>query len=265
MQQSKDLDAATAGLTGSRVGQVSAAEWLVRVNLAACYRLAAHYRMSDQIYAHISARLPGPDDHILLNAYGTLFSEVTASSLVRVDLDGKILDDPTGLGINKAGFIIHSAVHRARPDMLCVMHTHTRAGVAVAAQEQGLLPISQHGMRFHGCLSYHDYEGISLDPDEQARLVADLGTNQAMVLRNHGLLTAGKQVREAFELMYFLEMACQIQIDALAGGGALRIPPPEVCQKVAAQFVRPGRTPIDDKDWPALLRLLDGIDPSFRH
>ena len=253
------------GLRDSRQGQVSPEEWSIRVNLAACYRLAAHYRMSDQIYTHISARIPGSDEHILLNAYGTLFSEVNASSLVRVDLHGNVLDDPTGLGINKAGFIIHSAIHRARPDMLCVMHTHTRAGVAVAAQEGGLLPISQHGMRFHGCLSYHDYEGISLDIDEQKRLVADMGTNQAMILRNHGLLTAGKEVREAFELMYFLEMACQIQIDAMAGGCTLRIPPPEVCQKVADQFVRPGRTPIDNKDWPALLRLLDSIDPSFRN
>lgn len=247
-----------------REGHVSAEEWQTRIDLAACYRLAAYYRMSDQIYTHISARIPGPDEHFLLNAYGTLFSEVNASSLVRVDMDGNILDDPTGLGINKAGFIIHSAIHRARPEIQCVMHTHTRAGVAVAAQKQGLLPISQHGMRFYNCLSYHDYEGIALDADEQKRLVADLSANQAMILRNHGLLTAGRTVREAFELMYFLEMACQIQIDALSGGAALCIPPPEVCQKVAWQFVRPGRTPVDDKDWPALLRLLDGIDPSFR-
>lgn len=250
---------------GSRHELVSDTEWQTRVNLAACYRLAAYYRMSDQIYTHISARIPGQGEQILLNAYGTLFSEITASSLVRVDTEGGVLDDPTGLGINKAGFIIHSAIHRARPELQCVMHTHTRAGVAVAAQRQGLLPVSQHAMRFYNCLSYHDYEGIVLDTNEQQRLVANLGGNQAMVLRNHGLLTAGRTVREAFELMYFLEMACQIQIDAQSGGAELCVPPPEVCQKVAHQFVRPGRTPVDNKDWPALLRLLDGIDPSFRN
>lgn len=248
----------------SRQGEVSDQEWRTRIDLAACYRLAAYYRMSDQIYTHISARIPGQGEEILLNPYGMLFSEVTASSLVKVDMDGRVLDDPTGLGINKAGFVIHSAIHKARPDVQCVMHTHTRAGVAVAAQRPGLIPISQHAMRFYGCLSYHDYEGIALDMDEQVRLIADLGTNQAMILRNHGLITAGRTVREAFELMYFLEMACQIQIDAQAGGVELCVPPPAVCEKVARQFTSPGRTPIDDKDWPALLRLLDGIDPTFR-
>ncbi len=243
-------------------GKVSATEWQTRVDLAACYRLAAHYRMSDQIYTHISARIAATE-HILLNPYGTLFDEVRASLLVKVDLDGHVLADPTGLGINKAGYIIHSAVHRANPDVGCVMHTHTRAGVAVAAQRCGLLPISQHAMRFFNALSYHDYEGVSLNEVEQARLVSDLGVNKAMILRQHGLLTSGATIRGAFELMYFLEMACQIQIDAQAGATELILAPPLLAQKVADQFSKPGRTPIHDKDWPALLRLLDRTSSTY--
>lgn len=235
--------------------QVSADEWQTRVDLAACYRLAAHYRMSDQIYTHISARIPGTET-FLLNPYGTLYDEVRASWLVRVNLQGDILHDPTGLGINRAGFVIHSAIHGARADAGCVMHTHTRAGIAVAAQAHGLLPLSQHAMRFHDALAYHDYEGIALDLAERERLVADLGPHHAMILRNHGLLTVGRTVREAFERMYFLELACQIQIDALAGGTKPHLPDDAIARKVAAQFENPGRTPVADRDWPALLRLL---------
>lgn len=243
-------------------GTVSPDEWQARVQLAACYRLAAHYRMSDQIYTHISARIPGTE-HLLLNPYGTLFDEVRASLLVKVDGDGRVLQDPTGLGINRAGFVIHSAIHGAVADAACVMHTHTRAGIAVAAQRGGLRPISQHAMRFHGALATHDYEGVALDLDERARLVADLGSHRAMILRHHGLLTVGRTVREAFELMYFLELACQIQVDA-QGMGDMVEAPPAIAQKVSAQFSNPGRTPVEDRDWPALLRLLERTDRSYR-
>jgi ribulose-5-phosphate 4-epimerase/fuculose-1-phosphate aldolase len=243
--------------------RVSAAEWQTRVDLAACYRITAHFRMTDLVYTHLSARVPGTHDHFLINAYGLLFDEITASSLVKVTLSGAIVDDDTGFGINPAGYVIHSAIHAARPDVGCVMHTHTRAGLAVAAQKDGLLPLTQHAMRFTGCLSYHDYEGIALDQDEQQRLVRDLGRNDAMILRNHGLLTCGPTVRAAFDLMYYLERACEAQIAAMAGGAQLVIPPAAVAQKVARQLARPGRT-APDTAWAALLRMLDRIDPSYQ-
>jgi len=243
--------------------RVSAAERETRVNLAACYRIAAHFRMTDLIYTHISARVPGPDPHFLINAYGLLFEEITASSLVKVTQGGEIVADETGLGINPAGYVIHSAIHGARDDVGCVMHTHTGAGLAVAAQKVGLLPLTQHAMRFSGCLSYHDYEGIALDLDEQQRLIRDLGRNSAMILRNHGLLTCGATVPAAFDLMYYLERACQAQVGAMAGGAELVIPPEAVTHKVARQFVRPGRT-APENAWAALLRMLDRTDPSYR-
>jgi ribulose-5-phosphate 4-epimerase/fuculose-1-phosphate aldolase len=241
----------------------SAAEYAVRVDLAACYRLAAHFRLTDLIYTHISTRVPGPDDHFLINAYGLLFDEIKASTLVKVTLAGDIVDDPTRLGINPAGYVIHSAVHGARHDVGCVMHTHTTAGLAVAAQKHGLLPLTQHAMRFTGCLAYHDYEGIALDTDEQQRLVRDLGTHNAMILRNHGLLACGPTVHDAFDLMIHLERACQAQVAALAGGQELVTPPPAVAAKVAQQFARPGRT-APANAWAALLRMLDRSDPSYR-
>ena len=244
--------------------RITVAEWQMRVDLAACYRLAAHYRMTDQIYTHISARVPGDEEHFLINAFGTLFEEISASTLVKVDLDGGIIEDPTGFGVNRAGFVIHGAIHRARPDVACVVHTHTAAGLAVAAQEEGLLPISQHAMRFWNRIGYHDYEGIALALDEQRRLVADLGPHFAMILRNHGLLACGRTVRDAFELIYYLERACQAQVGALAGGQRIRIPPDDVIEKTARLFERPNRPPTE-RDWPALLRLLDRLDPSFRH
>src|SRR6187397_1274475 len=185
-------------LTPSVRDRVSAGEWETRVDLAACYRLAAHFRMTDLIYTHISARVPGPEHHFLINAFGLLWDEISASTLVKVTLEGEIVDDPTGNGINRAGYVIHSAVHRARPEIHCVMHTHTSAGIAVSAQEDGLLPLSQHAMRFTGCIAYHDYEGLALELDEQKRLVADLGTHKALILRNHGLLTCGESIGEAF-------------------------------------------------------------------
>jgi ribulose-5-phosphate 4-epimerase/fuculose-1-phosphate aldolase len=239
------------------------AEREIRVNLAACYRLVAHYGMTDQIYNHISARLPGESGRFLINAYGMLFEEVTASSLVKIDAAGAVVEDRTGLGVNPAGFVIHSAVHAARPDAICVIHTHSRAGMAVSAQKQGLLPLTQHAMRFWNRIAYHDYEGIAIDIDERARLARDLGDHDAMILRNHGVLTLGATIRQAFELAYYLERACQAQIDAMAGGAPLSLPPPEVCERTARLFERPNR-PALTRDWPALLRLLDRADDSYR-
>jgi len=242
--------------------RVSPEEWETRVHLASCYRLAAHFRMTDLIYTHISARVPGPEHHFLINAFGQLWDEIGASTLVKVTLDGDIVEDPTGYGFNRAGYVIHSAVHRARPDVACVMHTHTAAGIAVSAQEQGLLPISQHAMRFTGRIAYHDYEGLALELDEQARLTRDLGSHQAMILRNHGLLTCGASIPETFDYMYYLEKACQTQVTAMAGGAKLRIPAPAVAEKTAAQFAALPYKP-KRPEWKALLRMLDKADPSY--
>ncbi len=243
--------------------RVSAGEWEMRVELAACYRLAAHYRMTDLIYTHISARVPGPEHHFLINAFGLLWDEISASTLVKVTLDGEVVDDPTGSGINHAGYVIHSAVHRARPDLTCVMHTHTAAGIAVSAQDGGLLPLSQHAMRFTGNIGYHEYEGLALELDEQARLTRDLGAHKVMILRNHGLLACGESVAEAFDLMYYLERACQSQINAMAGGAKLRIPPAGVPEKVAAQFKN---LPYKAKqtEWKALTRMLDKTNSTYK-
>jgi ribulose-5-phosphate 4-epimerase/fuculose-1-phosphate aldolase len=243
--------------------RVRAEEWDMRVNLAACSRLAAYYRMTDLIYTHISARVPGPDHHFLINAFGLTWDEINASTLVKVTLDGDIVDDPTGSGINRAGYVIHSAVHRARPDVQCVIHTHTASGIAVSAQEHGLLPISQHAMRFAGSIGYHDYEGLALETEEQARLTRDLGEHKAMILRNHGLLTCGESIAEAFDLMYYLERACQTQVTALAGGARVRLVAPDVAEKVARQF---RNLPYKAKktEWKAHLRMLDRVDPSYK-
>jgi ribulose-5-phosphate 4-epimerase/fuculose-1-phosphate aldolase len=243
--------------------RVSAEEWETRVNLAACYRLAAHFRMTDLIYTHISARVPGPEHHFLINAFGLLWDEISASTLVKVTLDGDIVDDPTDNGINRAGYVIHSAVHRARADIACVMHTHTAAGIAVSAQDAGLLPLSQHAMRFTDRLAYHDYEGLALELDEQARLVRDLGEHKAMILRNHGLLTCGASIAEAFDYMYYLERACQSQVAAMGGGAKLRMPPDEVAQKTSQQFANlPYK--VQQIEWKAMLRMLDKSDASYK-
>jgi ribulose-5-phosphate 4-epimerase/fuculose-1-phosphate aldolase len=243
--------------------RVSAEEWDVRVNLAACYRMAAHFRMTDLIYTHISARVPGPDHHFLINAFGLMWDEITASNLVKVTLDGAVVSDSTGHGINQAGYVIHSAIHRARNDVACVIHTHTAAGIAVSAQDEGLLPLSQHAMRFWQNIAYHDYEGLALEIDEQARLVRDLGHHKAMILRNHGLLACGASIPEAFDLMYYLERACQTQISAMSGSAKLRIPAPAVAEKTAGQFKQlpyKARRP----EWKALLRMLDRTDASYK-
>jgi ribulose-5-phosphate 4-epimerase/fuculose-1-phosphate aldolase len=219
--------------------------------------------MTDLIYTHISARVPGPEHHFLINAFGLLWDEISASTLVKVTLDGDIVDDPTGNGINRAGYVIHGAIHRARPDVHCVMHTHTAAGIAVSAQDHGLLPVSQHAMRFTGRLGYHDYEGLALELDEQARLTADLGKHNAMILRNHGLLTCGATIGEAFDLMYYLERACQSQVGAMSGGARLRMPPNEVAEKTAGQFAALAYKQ-HQIEWKAHLRMLDKTDASYR-
>ncbi len=257
------MSAQLKDIKGPVKSRVSEAEWQTRVSLAAAYRLVAHFRMTDLIYTHISARVPGPEHHFLINAYGLMFDEMTASALVKVDIDGNIIDDPLGMGINPAGFVIHSAIHKVRHDAQCVMHTHTGAGVAVSAQKRGLLDISQHSMRFHNRLAYHDYEGVALDMDEQQRLQANLGDKFAMILRNHGLLTCGTDVPDAWDNMYYLERACQAQIAAMAGGAELLECAPAVAERVAQQFARPHRES-RIKHWPAMLRLLDRTDASYK-
>lgn len=250
---------------------VSDGEWAARVDLAACYRLAAHYGWTDLIYTHISARVPGPDEHYLLNPFGCMFDEITASSLLKIDLDGNLVA-PSPHRIHKAGFVIHSAVHAARPDVGCVIHSHTRAGMAVSAMQCGLLPLTQHAMLFHGRVAYHATEGLALDLDERKRIAADLGDKAVMILRNHGTLVAGATVAEAFSMMWHLERAMQAQVDAMASGTALTTPPVAVAEATARmgfssapldQYTD-GRSPLGWMEWPALRRMLDRLDPSYR-
>ncbi|MFF2850707.1 class II aldolase/adducin family protein [Streptomyces sp. NPDC058001] len=247
---------------------VSAEEWELRCQLAAVYRLVAHFRMTDLIFTHISLRLPGPDHHFLINPYGLLFEEITASNLVKIDLEGKAVE-PSPYPVNPAGFVIHSAIHRAREDAQCVLHTHTKAGCAVAAQEGGLLPLNQMSMEFYGRVGYHDYEGVALNLDEQKRLVADIGGHPALILRNHGLLTVGESAAQAFLRMYYLEKACEIQVTAQSGGAALVIPPAEICDYTARQLTGEAETDLEDPDaytlaWSAMLRLLNRVSPDYR-
>ncbi len=228
--------------------RVSSEEWAVRVDLAAAYQLAAQFRWTDLIYTHISARVPGAE-HFLINAYGLMFDEITASNLVKIDHAGKIIDDPTGLGYNEAGFVIHGCVHEARPEISCVLHTHTRAGVAVSAQKCGLLPLSQHATRVIAQLTYHDYEGIALEMDERTRLARDLGpTSKAMILRNHGLLAWGPPLPLTFTTLWILQRACEIQLatqsDGPAAADARRTSPPPARATRFSSTPRaaPGRT-----------------------
>jgi ribulose-5-phosphate 4-epimerase/fuculose-1-phosphate aldolase len=256
-----DLSAARAASLRARV---SDAEWRMRVDVAACYRLVALFGMNDLVYNHISGRVPGEEGHFLINPYGYAYEEVSASSLVKIDVDGEVvLDSGTGCGINQAGFVIHSAVHRARPDVACVIHTHSAAGMAVSALKCGLLPLTQNAM-FFGEIGYHDYEGPAIELDEQQRLVRDLGTGAAMVLRNHGLLSAGGTVCEAFVVMHWLERACQAQLMAMACNTALNLPDARTIALTNERY-RPGqRRRITELEWPALLRMLDRRDPSYR-
>lgn len=242
--------------------RVSEGEWQTRVDLAAAYRLTAHFNWDDLIFTHISARVPGPEHHFLINPFGMLFDEITASSLVKIDLDGNIIE-PDGRLINKAGFTIHSAVHAHRDNAGCVMHLHTVAGTAVSSQEQGLLPISQTAMLLNGQIAYHDYEGLAFNLDERPRLVHDLGDKNVLILRNHGTLTIGGTVSGAFLKMYFLERACQMQIAATAGGAKLVVPT-EQAQHTVEEQVSMERAPTERLLWPALLRKLDRLDPSYK-
>jgi ribulose-5-phosphate 4-epimerase/fuculose-1-phosphate aldolase len=244
--------------------RVTAAEWQARVDLAACYRLAHHFGMTDLIYTHISARVPGPDEHFLINPYGLLFNEISASSLIKVDLEGAIVLKPDlDYPVNHAGFVIHSAVHAARADVGCVMHTHTRAGMAVSALECGLLPLTQTAMRFHGRIGYHEYEGPAVELDERQRLVANLGVHSAMILRNHGLLSAGATVAETFNIMFWLERACQAQVDAMACNTTLHLPQPDIAAKAAHLYDPLVRRRFGDAEWPTMKRLLDQSYPGY--
>jgi ribulose-5-phosphate 4-epimerase/fuculose-1-phosphate aldolase len=237
-------------------------EWAVRCDLAALYRVIAHFRWTDMIFTHISARVPGPEHHFLINRYGVLFDEMRASDLVRIDQDGRVVEPgasehPERYLVNPAGFTIHSAIHMARPDVFCVVHTHTAAGAAVSAQKNGLLPISQHALKYYGHLAYHDYEGIALDLAERDRLVNDLGPHNAMILRNHGLLSCGKSIPEAFQEMYFLERACEIQLRAMAGNAELVLPPASVCEVTAQQYRRDEADGVMALQWQSALRMID--------
>lgn len=243
----------------------SAEEWQTRVDLAACYRMIHHFRMADLIYTHITAAVPGPEAHFLINPYGLMFDEVTASNLIKIDLDGKVLED-TPYEINPAGYVIHSAVHAARHDVTCVIHTHSRAGVAVSAMQRGLLPLDQQSMQFYDRVAYHDYSGFALDAAEKRALVESLGQRRALILRNHGLLTAGRSIAEAFRLIYYLERACQLQLDVLQSGETPNLPPPEVCEHTARQW-EAGAAGVGteaSREWPALVRMIERQDPSFR-
>lgn len=247
--------------------QVSPEEWALRVDLAACYRLVAMYGMSDLIFTHISAKLPhsvsGDVPQFLINPYGLMFDEITASSLIRIDMAGNQIT-PSEFSVNRAGFVIHSTIHEARHDAACVLHTHSRAGVAVSAQKAGLLPISQQATIIIDSLSYHDYEGLAVHDDERPRLKADMGESNYLILRNHGLLTVGKTVPDTFLAMYFLECACQIQISAQAGGEITHVP-----QKVldgvstAVKLQQGNNVSAGALAWPALLRRLDRLNPGY--
>jgi len=262
------MDGATQTAESEVRARVSPAEWALREDLAACYRLVYRNGWDDGIFTHNSVRVPGDEHHFLLNPYGFLFHEINASSLVKIDLEGNIVDGGA-LGLDAdvidAGFTIHSAVHMSREDAQCVMHTHTIAGMAVSAQKDGLLPLAQTSMRFYKRLAYHDYEGIATDLDERERLVADLGDNNAMILRNHGLLTVGRTVGEAFQNMRYLQRGCELQLAAQAGGN-VSLPPEEVLEKTAKQFdaMRTNRRS-SDATWAAYRRLLDVECPEYKH
>jgi ribulose-5-phosphate 4-epimerase/fuculose-1-phosphate aldolase len=246
--------------------QVSAEEWQARVNLAAAYRLTAMYGMTEMIANHISCRAPGTHDQFLINPYGMLYEEIDASCLIKVDVEGKVLFNASDYGVNAAGFVIHSAIHMAKPEMDCVAHTHTPAGMAVSAMECGLLPLAQTSMRFLH-IAYHDFEGIADDVGERERLVRDLGDHEAMILRNHGLLVVGRTVPAAFNVLYRMERACEVQVMALSCNTKLIYPPQDVLEatfdKVRPRVDRPNRN--GDLAWPALLRKLDRTDPSYRN
>jgi ribulose-5-phosphate 4-epimerase/fuculose-1-phosphate aldolase len=250
----------------TRPAVCSDAEWRIRCDLAALYRLIAHHRWTDFIYTHISARIPGPEHHFLINKYGVNFHEIRATDLVRIDFDGHVVEDgKSSSDVNAAGFTIHSAIHMARPDLMCVIHTHSTAGIAVSAMREGLLPLSQHAMKFYNRIGYHDYEGVALDLAERDRLVADLGQHKAMIMRNHGLLAGGSSIPQAFHEIYMLERACAAQVATLSCNRELIIPPHEVCQHASDQFASFTK---DEAHyallWDAALRLIEDGKPDYR-
>ncbi len=244
--------------------RVSETEWQARLDCAAVYRLLAAYGMSDLVYNHVTLRVPGGGDRLLINPFGWLYEEITASSLITIDLEGAVLLNPhPDAGINPAGYVIHSAVHAVRHDAACVIHTHSRAGMAVSAMTCGLLPLTQTAMR---CMpiAYHDYEGPAVDLDERSRLQRDLGDHRFMVLRNHGLLTTGPSAAEAFNGMYWLEMACRAQVDAMAARSELTMPDAPTVAHAVHQYQPGTRRPFGVLEWPAMLRMLDRRDPGWR-
>lgn len=259
------MRASAAKSVESKRSRYGTAEWEARVELAACYRLVHHFGLTDLVYNHITLRVPETRNEYLINAYGLAYDEMMASNLIKIDLDGKILED-SPYEINPAGYTIHSAVHGARDDIACVLHTHSRAGSAISCLEEGLVPMTQGAFQFHDRVAYHDYEGFALDLAERQRLVADLGQRKAMILRNHGLLVCGRSVAEAFRMIYYLEQACRLQLDVMQTGRPIRLPPVAVREHTARQWeggaASIGGTTL--REWPALLRMLDRIDPSYR-
>jgi ribulose-5-phosphate 4-epimerase/fuculose-1-phosphate aldolase len=244
-------------------GRYEQAEWEMRIALAACYRLADRFGFSDIIWNHITARVPGTD-HFLINRFGLRYDEITASNLITLDLDGNVLDEGSAKSdeaVNVTGFVIHSAIHAARPDIHCVMHSHTDAGLAVSALEEGLVPLVQDAYMFHNRVAYHEYEGMSMDVDERERLAASLGSDKVMFLRNHGLLTCGETVGEALILMYYLDRSCKVQMDVRASGRPVHTPTAEMCEHAAQQY---SAYPLGKYEWDALVRLLDKETPDYR-
>jgi len=250
----------------SKLKGVTAEEWRARVELAACYRIFAHLGWTEMIYNHITLRVPGPEKHLLINPFGLHYTEIAASNLVKIDLEGRILQ-PGAHEINPAGFVIHSAIHAARDDAQCVLHTHSPAATAVACLPEGFVPMTQGGFQFHRRIAYHDYEGFALDEAEKRRLVEDLGPHQVMLLRNHGVITIGRSVAEAFRRMYFLEQACRIQLAVMHDGRKPYLPLSEVAEHTARNWESgdAGIGTAEPREWQALLRRLDRIDPSYRN
>ncbi len=236
--------------------EVSPEEWEARVNLAACYRLVAKYGMSDMVYNHITAKVPGSDGkHFLINPFGMLYEEITASSLYKIDLDANVILQPdTPYVVNKSGYIIHSAIHEARPELACVLHTHPRAGMAVSAMKEGLLPLNQTAMRFYNVVGFHDYEEPHADMSERERIARDLGPHYTLILRNHGLLTCGRSIADAFNTMYWLENACKAQVDVLASGREYTLPPLKLAERIAQRYSPDGAMPFGELEWPAMIR-----------
>ena len=258
------MNPSSATVIASVKNKVTAEEWQTRVDLAACYRLVAQYGWDDLIFTHITAKIPGVENQFLINPYGMMFAEISASSLVKIDLGGNKLDTDNPFPVNPAGFTIHSAIHAARHDAKCVLHVHTPNGIAVSAQKGGVLPISQQSIFVLASLAYHDYEGVALNDDEKPRLVRDLGDKTFFMLRNHGLLTVGETIADAFQAMYIFESTCMIQVRAQAGGGELIPIPQPILDGAKVQMKQVTKGLGGNFAWPGLLRKLDRMDSSFR-